>query len=81
MDLSSVSNFGIYRARRFGMAQVRWRAAARIVALRWEDVLRSDVDSRVFAFASYLAALDTEEAAAAQMARMLPRAAECGTTR
>ena len=81
MDLSSVSNFGIYRARRLGMAQVRWRAAARIVALRWEDFLRSDVDSRVFAFASYLAALDTEEAAAAQMARLLPRAAECGTTR
>ena len=62
------------------MAQVRWRAAARIVALRWEDFLRSDVDSRVFAFASYLAALDTEEAAAAQMSRLLPRAAECGTT-
>ena len=62
------------------MAQVRWRAAARIVALRWEDFGRSDVDSRVSAFASYLAALDTEEAAAAQMSRLLPRAAECGTT-
>jgi hypothetical protein len=62
------------------MAQVRWRAAARIVALRCEDFLRSDVDSRVFTFASYLAALDTEEAAAAQMSRLLPRATECGTT-
>jgi hypothetical protein len=62
------------------MAQVRWHAAARIVALRWEDFLRSDVDSRVFTFASYLAALDTEEAAAAQMSRLLPRATECGTT-
>jgi hypothetical protein len=80
MDHCEAGNFGIYRARRFGMAQVRWRAAARIVALRWEDFLRSDVDSRVFAFASYLAALDTEEAAAAQMSRLLPRAAECGTT-
>jgi hypothetical protein len=62
------------------MARVRWRAAPRSVALRSEDVLRSDVDSRVFAFASYLAALDTEEAAAAQMFRLLPRATECGTT-
>jgi hypothetical protein len=80
MDRCSVSNFGIHRARRFGIAQVRWRAAARIVALRWEDVLRSDVDSRAFAFASYLAALDTEEAAAARMSRLMPRATECGTT-
>jgi hypothetical protein len=78
MDRCSASNFGINRARRFGMAQVRWRAAARIVALRWESFLRSDVDSRGFAFASYLAALDTEEAAAAQMSRLLPRATECG---
>ena len=74
MDRCLVNDFGIYRARRFGMARVRWRAAARIVALRWEDVPRSDVDSRVFPFASYLAALDTEEAAAAQMFRLLPRA-------
>lgn len=80
MDRCSVSNFGIYRARRFGMARVRWRAAARIIALRWEDGLRSDVESRVFAFASYLAALDAEKAAAAQMSRPLPRATECGTT-
>ena len=80
MDPGSVRNFGIYRARRFGMARVRWRVAARIVALCWADVLRSDVDSRAFAFASYLTALNTEEAAAAQMARLLPRAAECGTT-
>jgi hypothetical protein len=48
-----------------------------MVAVRWEDFLRSDVDSRVLAFASYLAALDTEEAAAAQMSRLLPRASEC----
>lgn len=80
MDRCSVSNSGIYRARRFGLAQMRWRAAARVVGLRWEDFLRSDVDSRVFAFASYLAALDTEEAAAAQMSRLLPRATVCGMT-
>ena len=48
-------------------------SAARAVALRWEDVLRSDVDSRVFDFASYLAALATEVAAAAQMSRLLLR--------
>jgi hypothetical protein len=80
MHRCSASNFGIYRARRFGMAQMRWRAAARIVAVRWQDFLRFDVDSRVFAFASYLAAVETEEAAAAQMCRLLPRVTECGTT-
>jgi hypothetical protein len=79
MDRDAGSNFGTYRARRFGMAQVRWRAAARTVALRWADVLRSDVDSRASAFASYLAALDTEAAAAAQMSRLLQRDSECGT--
>jgi hypothetical protein len=48
------------------------------VALR--GLSSGHVDSRVFTFASYLAALDTEEAAAAQMSRLLPRATECGTT-
>ena len=80
MDPCSVSGAGTYRARRLAMARVRWRAAARIVALRWADVLRSDFDPRESAFAAYLAALDTEEAAAAQMSRLLPRATECGTT-
>jgi hypothetical protein len=80
MDRGAATSFGIYRARRFAMAQVRWRAAARIVALRWDDFLRSEVDWRASAFASYLDALDTEEAAAAQMSRLLPRATECGTT-
>jgi hypothetical protein len=61
------------------MARVRWRAPSRVVALRSAVVLRSDVDSRVFAFALYLAALDTEEAAAAQISRPLPRATDCGT--
>jgi hypothetical protein len=62
------------------MAQMRRHAAERIVAVRWQDFLRSDVHSRVLAFASYLAVLETEEAAAAQMSRLLPRATECGTT-
>lgn len=43
------------------MAQARWRAAARIVASRREDLLRPEFNARVFAFASYLAALDAEE--------------------
>jgi hypothetical protein len=62
------------------MAPVRWRPSARIVVLRWEDFLRSDLGSRGFAFASYLAALATGGAAAAQMSRLLPRATDCRTT-
>jgi hypothetical protein len=61
------------------MARVRRRAAASIVELRWADVLRSDAHSRAFDFASYLAALDTEKAATAQMSRLLARAIEYGT--
>jgi hypothetical protein len=80
MDRCSVSTFGAYRAGRLGMSQMRWRAAARIVAPRCEDLLRSGVHSLVFASGLYLSGLDTEEATAAQTSQMLPRATECSTT-
>jgi len=53
-----------------------WRAAAHIVSTRWDRFLQAEPDLRVFAFASYVAALDAEEAAAADLAALaLPAAA------
>ena len=47
----------------------RWRDAARVVATRWDTFLGSEAPLRPLAYASYLAALDAEEAAAADVAR------------
>jgi hypothetical protein len=46
-----------------------WRDAARLVATRWDTFLASEAALRPLAYASYLAALDAEEAAAAEVAR------------
>jgi hypothetical protein len=45
-----------------------WRDAARLVATRWQVFVEAERESRTWAFASYVAALDAEEAAAAEMA-------------
>jgi hypothetical protein len=45
-----------------------WREAANLVAIRWQNFLDAEPASRAFAFASYVAALDAEEAAAADIA-------------
>ena len=52
-----------------------WRDAARLVSTRWEAVREADAESRSWAFVSYVAALDAEEAAAAEMAGLLSRKA------
>lgn len=53
-----------------------WRAAASLVVCRWDRFLHADPEMRAFAFASYVAALDCEEAAAADpQALALPAAA------
>ena len=44
-----------------------WRATAHLVSTRWERFLHAEPEMRIFAFASYLAALDSEEAAAAYL--------------
>jgi hypothetical protein len=41
-----------------------WRAIASVVWERWRTFVDADASSRAFAFASYVAALDAEEAAA-----------------
>jgi hypothetical protein len=51
-----------------------WREAASVVRLRWRTFLEADAARRQWAFASYVAALDAEEAAAAEMA-ILPEIA------
>jgi len=45
-----------------------WRDAARLVSARWALFLDADPRTRRWAFASYVAALDAEEAAAADLA-------------
>jgi hypothetical protein len=47
-----------------------WREAANLVATRWQLFLGAESDGRQFAFASYVAALDAEEAAATAMAEL-----------
>jgi hypothetical protein len=51
-----------------------WREAASVVRLRWQAFLEADAVTRQWAFASYVAALDAEEAAAAEMAALSPSA-------
>ena len=47
-----------------------WRAAAHVVSVRWDRFLHAEPEMRVFAFASHVAALDAEEAAAADLAAL-----------
>jgi hypothetical protein len=47
-----------------------WRSAAGLVGTRWQLFLEADPVSRSWAFASYLAALDAEEAAAADLSAL-----------
>ena len=56
-----------------GRAQAlnEWRDAARLVAARWATFVEAEREARTFAFASYVAALDAEEAAAAQVAAVM----------
>jgi hypothetical protein len=45
-----------------------WREAARAVATRWQSFLEAGAGTRASAFASYVAALDAQENAAADLA-------------
>jgi hypothetical protein len=55
-----------------GQAQAldAWREAADLVSIRWQLFLEAESEGRQWAFASYVAALDAEEAAAAEMAEL-----------
>ncbi len=52
-----------------------WRDAAGLVSTRWQVFLDAEPESRQWAFASYSAALDIEEAAASDMAALSARIA------
>jgi hypothetical protein len=52
-----------------------WRDAAGLVRLRWHAFLEAGSANRSSAFAAYVAALDAEEAAAAEMALLSDLAA------
>jgi hypothetical protein len=60
----------IFAERSQSRAHEIWRDAASLVATRWQVFLESKAESRGWAFASYVAALDAEEAAAADMAAL-----------
>jgi hypothetical protein len=47
-----------------------WRSAAEIAGYRWHQFSQADRDARPFMFAAYAAALNREEAAAAELALM-----------
>ena len=58
-----------------GIALMEWREAAELVSSRWQTYVDAEPEGRAFAFASYLSALDAEEAAAAGMRALVSRAA------
>ena len=57
-------------ARDRAQALDEWREAASLVSTRWQLFLEAESEGRQWAFASYVAALDAEEAAAADMAEL-----------
>jgi hypothetical protein len=63
----------LLKARRLSEARNRWRRAARVAAMRWDLFVGAQSGGRALAFAAYLAALDGEEAAAAELASLFPR--------
>lgn len=67
MEQSSISPCQLDRVTRM---RLRWREAARTVSTRWEAFLCAEPQARTLVYAAYLAALDAEEAAAAEVARL-----------
>jgi hypothetical protein len=60
----------VLAARGRAQALDAWREAADLVSTRWQLFLEAAPGGRQWAFASYVAALDAEEAAAAEMAAL-----------
>jgi DNA-binding transcriptional LysR family regulator len=48
-----------------------WREAEQLVSTRWEAFVKAEPQTRRWAFASYVAALDAEEAAATELASLI----------
>jgi hypothetical protein len=58
----------LLRTRRRDQALETWREAAGLVAARWQVFLEAEPESRTWAFVSFVAALDAEQAAADDVA-------------
>jgi hypothetical protein len=63
-------NQPLFPGSREAEALATWRDAASLVASRWDVFLAADPETRTWAFAAYVAALDAEEAAADDLAAM-----------
>lgn len=61
-----------FAARSRARALEAWREAASLVAARWRLFLEAEPESRECAFAAYVAALDAEECAAAEITALSP---------
>jgi hypothetical protein len=59
-----------FAGRSHAQALEAWRAAADLVGVRWREFRAAGSESRSWAFAVYVAALDAEEAAAAELAAL-----------
>jgi len=64
---SSTQLFPVYRRTR---AIEQWREAARLVWTRWDAFQEAEPQARRWTFAAYVAALDAESAAAAEVASL-----------
>jgi hypothetical protein len=62
----------LFAPRTHVQALATWRETASVVGVRWRAFLEADAESRSWAFAAYVAALDAEEAAAAELAALTP---------
>ena len=80
MSAQANTFFPLHRSRA-ARARHAWREAARLVSIRWGVFLSAEAQTREFAFASYLAALNDEETAAAELAKHLIPALADGTSR
>jgi hypothetical protein len=60
----------LFAARSRDQALEAWREAADLVGVRWHDFLEAGAESRPWAFARYVAALDAEEKAAAELSAL-----------
>ena len=67
--------FTIVRSDPRAQALEVWRDAEQLVSTRWDTFLKAGPVARRFSFASYVAALDAEEAAAAELASLARRIA------
>jgi hypothetical protein len=60
----------LFAGRSRDQALETWRDAADRVGIRWHEFLEADSQSRPWAFALYVAALNAEEAAATELAAL-----------